>query len=108
MEKHSPMGFTYQEYLALTIFLIHSESNCRIGALLDLTYEEYILIPEHKVKVTFQHETGDTFPSFYRFRPITRAYVKNLHDMFRVETNTEPNWFSPALKTKGSRAMRSI
>ena len=32
MEKFSPMGFMYQEYLALTIFLIHSESNGRIGA----------------------------------------------------------------------------
>ena len=41
-------SFTYLEYLCLLVFVIHSESNCRIGALLNLTFEDYKVMQEKK------------------------------------------------------------
>ena len=34
LDMFSHIGFEYNEYLCLVLFVIHSESNCRIGALL--------------------------------------------------------------------------
>ena len=79
--------FAYLEYLAFLIFIIHSESNCRIGALLNLSIEEYETMQEKKVLTTFDHKTGAKFPNFIRVSAENRVLVDKLHLYFGQENS---------------------
>ena len=80
-------SFTYLEYLCLLVFVIHSESNCRIGALLNLTFEDYKVMQEKKVMTSFEHKTGAKFPNFIRITKENRKWVDDLHQYFQEENN---------------------
>ena len=90
LDKFSHIGFDYNEYLCLVLFVIHSESNCRIGALLDLEYSSYAEMEQDQIRTTFDHKTGSKLPNFLRFRSQTKRLVDQLHEKFREEFNKEP------------------
>ena len=93
--------FTYLEYLCLLVFVIHSESNCRIGALLNLTFEEYKTMEEKKVLTTYEHKTGAKFPNFVRMTEQNRKWLDDLHQYFREENNgLEPKLAFPSTTNK--------
>ena len=58
-------SFTYLEYLCLSVFVIHSELNCRIGALLNLTFEDYKVMQEKKVMNSFEPKTRGEVSQFH-------------------------------------------
>ena len=90
LHKFSHIGFEYNEYLCLVLFVIHSESNCRIGALLDLEYSSYARMEQDQIRTTFDHKTGSKLPNFLRFLAQTKGLVDQLHEKFREEFNKEP------------------
>ena len=58
-------SFSYHEYFCLSVFVNTSESNCRVGALLNLSFEDYKTMQEKKVMTYFEHILGTKFPSSY-------------------------------------------
>ena len=100
LDKFSHIGFEYNEYLCLVLFVIHSESNCRIGALLDFEYSSYAQLEQDDIRTTFDHKTGSKFPIFLRFRSQTKRLVDQLHETFREVFNKEPLRTFPSFTNK--------
>ena len=90
LDKFSHIGFEYNECLCLVLFVIHSESNCRTRALLDLEYSSYAEMEQNQIRTTFDQKTGSKIPNFLRFRSQTKRLVDQLHEKFREEFNKEP------------------
>ena len=75
LQNHPQEAFTYVEYLSLLVFLVHSESNCRIGPLLQLSKEDFDEMKNKKVLTTFEHKTGSNFPNFIRITEQNRKWI---------------------------------
>ena len=90
LAKFSHIGFEDNEYLRLVLFVINCESNCRIGALLDLEYSSYAEMEQDQIPTTFDEKTGSKLPNFLRFRAQTKRLVDQFHEKFREEFNKEP------------------
>ena len=93
--------FAYHEYLCLLVFAIHSESNCRIEALLNLIFQEYKNMEEKKVVMTYELKTGAKFPNFVRMTEQNRKCLDDLHQYFRDKNNAlEPKLVVPSTTNK--------
>ena len=100
LQNHPQEAFTYVEYLSLLVFLVHSESNCRIGALLQLSKEDFDEMKNKKVLTTFEHKTGSNFPNFIRITDDNRKWIEDLHDKFVEERGAEPKLAFPSPSNK--------
>ena len=99
LQNHPQEAFTYVEYLSLLVFLVHSESNCRIGPLLQLSKEEFDDMKNKKVLTTFEHKTGSNFPNFIRITEENRKWIEDLHKKFVEEKDGEaPKFAFPVSK----------
>ena len=100
LDKFSHIGFDYNEYLCLVLFVVHSESNSRIGALLELENSSYGQMEQEQIRTTFDHKTGSKYSNFLRFRNKTKRLVDQLHEKFREEFNKKPLRTFPSSKNK--------
>ena len=101
LNDHPQEAFSYTEYLSLLVFLVHSESNCRIGALLDLTKAQFEEMKTKKVITTFEHKTGSNFPNFIRITEENRKWIDDLHAKFVEEQEIgEPKLTFPSPTNK--------
>ena len=67
------------------VFVIHTDSNCGIRALLNLFLEGYKYVEQKKVMTSFEHNTGAKFPNFIRITKENRKWVDDLHQYFKEE-----------------------
>ena len=101
LQNHPSEAFTYVEYLSLLVFLVHSESNCRIGPLLQLSKEEFDDMKNKKVLTTFEHKTGSNFPNFIRITEENRKWIEDLHEKFVEERGgDDPKFAFPSPSNK--------
>ena len=89
------------EILSLLVFLVHSESNCRIGPLLQHSKEKFDDMKNKKVLTTFEYKTGSNFPNFIRTTDQNRKWIEDLHEKFVEEKDGEaPKFAFPSPSNK--------
>ena len=94
LQNHPQDAFTYKEYLSLPVFLVHSESNCRIGPLLQLSKDGFDEMKNTKGLSTFEHKTGPNFPNFIQITEQNRKWIEYLHPKFVEEKDGEAPKFA--------------
>ena len=104
LEKFSHIGFEYNEYLCLVLFVIHAESNCQIGALVDLDYASYAQMKQSKAKQLLTTKLGRNFRMSGNFEVKPRDLWTNCLPCFMTNSTRSLSELSPLLQTRGCHA----
>ena len=108
LQNHPSKAFTYVEYLSLLVFLVHSESNCRVGPLLQLFKEEFDEMKNKKVLTTFEHKTGSNFPtSFKQLKKTARGSKTSMKNLLKKEAGRTQSLHFHHQVTKKSHGRKS-
>ena len=92
-------NMTYYEMLPMVVFLILADCNCRLGTIINETYEDYEALEVGGVRISHKHKTGDVLPNFFEKTPELVNWISTLHEKLRQESGiVKPRYMVPSKK----------